>query len=86
MLGLPTVTVETLYQQYKEKDEVIIDLMNENSSFVKFYEGYQGLQSSKLNSYKFSDWSFPINVLDFFESLSFASKFYSTIQTIVNEL
>ena len=40
MLGLPTVTVETLYQQYKEKDEVIIELMNEHSSFVKFYEGY----------------------------------------------
>jgi hypothetical protein len=40
VLGLPTVTVETLYQQYKEKDEVIIDLMNEHSSFVKFYEGY----------------------------------------------
>lgn len=40
VLGLPTITVETLYQQYKEKDEAIIDLMNEHSNFVKLYEGY----------------------------------------------
>ena len=35
MLGLPTVTVETLYQQYKEKDEVIIELMNEPDRVVE---------------------------------------------------
>ena len=29
VLGLPQITVETLYQQYKEKDEVILELMNE---------------------------------------------------------
>ena len=78
--------METLYQQYKEKDEVILELMNEQANYIKMYEGQpdfllemQGLQSSKLSNYKFAEWSFPINVLDFYESLSFGSKFYATI-------
>lgn len=40
VLGLPTITVETLYQQYKEKDESIIEIMNEHANYVKLYEGY----------------------------------------------
>jgi hypothetical protein len=86
VLGLPTITVETLYHQYKEKDDVILEIMNEQSNFTKLYEGYpdflielQGLQSSKLSNYKFSDWSHPINVLDFYESMTFAPKFYASI-------
>lgn len=93
VLGLPTITVETLYQQYKEKDEVILDIMNEQSNYIKLYEGYpdmllemQALQSSKLNNYKFSDWSSPINVLDFYESLNFVPKFYASIQSVITEL
>jgi hypothetical protein len=57
------------------------------------YEGFpdfliemQGLQSSKLSNYKFSDWSSPINVLDFYESLGFASRFYATVQSVVSEI
>jgi hypothetical protein len=64
--------------------------MNEHANYIKIYEGYpefmqemQGLQSSKLSSYKFNSWSFPINVLDFYESMSFAPKFYSLIQASV---
>jgi hypothetical protein len=86
VLGLPQITVETLFKQYKEKDEVILELMNEQANYVKMFEGYpdnllemQGLQSSKLSNYKFSDWSAPINVLDFYESLSFGSRFYATL-------
>lgn len=86
VLGLPPITVESLYLQYKEKDETIIDIMNENANYVRIYEGYpdflielQGLQSQKLCTYKFSDWSLPINVLDFYEGLDFTTKFYSTI-------
>ena len=67
--------------------------MNEQANYIKMYEGQpdfliemQGLQSSKLSNYKFADWSFPINVLDFYESLNFGSKFYSTIQSIVAEI
>ena len=93
VLGLPTITVETLYQQYKEKDEVIIELMNEQSNYIKLYEGYpefitemQGLQSAKLSNYRITDWSQPINVLDFYESLTFAPRFYATLQSILTEL
>jgi hypothetical protein len=82
-----------LYQQYKEKDEVILELMNEQANYIKMYEGFpdfliemQGLQSSKLSNYKFSDWSSPINVLDFYESLGFASRFYATVQSVVSEI
>jgi hypothetical protein len=67
--------------------------MNEQANYVKLYEGHpdalvemQGLQSSKLSNYKLSDWSQPINVLDFYESLNFAPRFYSTIQSIVSEI
>eukprot|EP00350_Pseudokeronopsis_sp_OXSARD2_P012214 CAMPEP_0170566468 /NCGR_PEP_ID=MMETSP0211-20121228/79858_1 /TAXON_ID=311385 /ORGANISM="Pseudokeronopsis sp., Strain OXSARD2" /LENGTH=48 /DNA_ID= /DNA_START= /DNA_END= /DNA_ORIENTATION= len=47
--------------QYKEKDEVILDIMNENANFVRVHEGYpdqiielQGLVSSKLSNIKFN--------------------------------
>jgi len=67
--------------------------MNEHSNYVKLYEGYpdfhvdmQSLKSSKLSNYKFSEWSHPINVLDFFESLNFSSKFYASIQSVITEL
>jgi len=29
-----------LYQQYKEKDEVILELMNEQANYIKMYEGF----------------------------------------------
>ena len=40
VLGLPPITVESLYMQYKEKDESIIDIMNENANYIRIYEGY----------------------------------------------
>lgn len=67
--------------------------MNENSNFIRVYEGYpdrmltmQGLSSSKLQQHKFSDWSVPLSILDFCDSLKFVTKFYSTIQTVFIEL
>lgn len=64
--------------------------MNEQANYIKLYEGYpefmlemQGLQSSKLANYKFNNWSFPINVLDFYESMDFAPKFYALMQASV---
>lgn len=75
--------------QYKEKDETIIDIMNENANYIRIYEGYpefhlemQGLSSQKLCQHRFTSWSTPINVLDFYECLGFTTKFYSTIQSI----
>jgi len=34
------VTIESIYANYKEKDTMILKLMNENSNFVTSYEGY----------------------------------------------
>lgn len=93
MLGLPPITVESLYLQYKEKDEAILDIMNENANFIRVYEGYpdfhleiNGLKSLKLCHHKYNDWSVPMNILDFYESLGFISKFYATIQSVFSEL
>ncbi|CDW83349.1 UNKNOWN [Stylonychia lemnae] len=93
VLGLPPITVESLYMQYKEKDEIILEVMNENANFIRVYEGYpdqhlylSAQASQKLCLYKFSEWNIPINVLDFFDSLNFCTKFYATIQSIYVEL
>lgn len=67
--------------------------MNEHSNYTKLYEGYpdflvdmQGLSTSKLSNYRMSDWSHPTNVLDFYESLTFAPRFYASIQQCLSEL
>lgn len=72
--------------QYKEKDEVILDIMNEHANYIKVYEGYpefvkdlQGNKSSKLGALKVTPWSESINLLDFYESLQFINKLYSTV-------
>ena len=90
---MPPITVESLYQQYKEKDETILDIMNENSNYVRVYEGYpefltdiQGLITQKLSQYRFNSWSVPVNILDFYEGLSFVPKLYATLQSIMSEL
>ena len=40
LLGLPEISIETLYQNYKEKDKDIIQLMNEHANFIAIHEGY----------------------------------------------
>jgi hypothetical protein len=59
--------------QYKEKDEIILEVMNEHANFIRIYEGYpdfmidiQRNQSSKLGTLKITDGSLPINILDFY--------------------
>ena len=45
LLGLPKVTIENLFAQVKERDEMILDIMNEHSHFVNLIEGYTDLMS-----------------------------------------
>lgn len=40
LLGLPTISIETIYQSYKEKDVTVLNLMREHNNFVTVYEGY----------------------------------------------
>ena len=34
LLGLPEISIETLYQAAKEKDKTILNLMNEHTNFI----------------------------------------------------
>jgi len=47
LLGLPKVTLEQLFNQSKENDEVAQDIMAEQSHFVNLIEGYPDLMSLK---------------------------------------
>lgn len=47
LLGLPKVTLEQLFQQSKENDEVVQDIMAEQSHYVNLIEGYPDLMSLK---------------------------------------
>lgn len=40
LLGLPQISIETIYANYKEKDANVLKLMNENANFITAYEGY----------------------------------------------
>ena len=67
--------------------------MNENSNYIRVYEGYpefmidfQINKSSKLGSLKMTPWSLPINILDFYNSLTFINKFYAITRTCMTEL
>ena len=39
------MTIENLFSQVKERDEMILDIMNEHSHFVNLIEGYPDLMS-----------------------------------------
>ena len=47
LLGLPKVTLEQLFQQSKDNDDVILDIMSEQSHYVNLIEGYPDLMSLK---------------------------------------
>ena len=40
LLGLPEISIETLYMASKEKDKTIVHLMNEHTNFIQVHEGY----------------------------------------------
>jgi hypothetical protein len=40
LLGLPSISIESIYQQYRETDATVIQLMREHSNFITNYEGY----------------------------------------------
>ena len=45
LLGLPKVSLEDLFHQSKENDDVVLDVMAEHSHFVNLLEGYPDLMS-----------------------------------------
>ena len=88
LLGLPEISIETLYMASKEKDKTIVHLMNEHTNFIQVHDGFpeflniqQGGSNGKIaRNFKVNDWSEPTANLDFYDSLAFVNKF-SAIMT-----
>ena len=87
-MGLPEISIETLYMQYKEKDKTIIKLMNEHTNFIQVHEGYPeflnfqqgGSGGANVKTFKPCPWSQDVGNLDFYDSLDFINKFYAITQ------
>jgi hypothetical protein len=47
LLGLPKITLEQLFENSREHDEAVIDIMAENSHFVSLLEGFPDLMTLK---------------------------------------
>ena len=94
LLGLPEISIESLYMQYKEKDKDIIRIMNEQSNFITIHEGYPeflnnlqgGSGSGTMKNFKPCPWSQDTANLDFYDSLDFINKFYAIMGQIQQEL
>lgn len=88
LLGLPEITIETLYMASKEKDKTILHLMNEHTNFIAIHEGYPeflnfqqgGTNGNLMRDFKVNPWSEPTAKLDFYDSLDFVNKFHSIMQ------
>lgn len=94
MLGLPQITLESIYLTYKQNDLNIIKLMADHSHFIQIHEGYPEFLTKlthrsiidKNRTFKVNPWSQETGSLDFYETLDFASKVYSITQAVQNEL
>lgn len=40
LLGLPEISIETLYLAFKEKDKTILNIMRDHVNFINIHEGY----------------------------------------------
>ena len=86
LLGLKQITLENIMKtQQRTSDDLVDDIMNQDSNFTKTQEGYplffRDMQDS-LSRVKFNSCSAQIGMLDFFESLTVVPKMYSAMQII----
>lgn len=94
MLGLPQITIESIYQGYREKDHNILKVMGEHAHFIEVHEGYPEFLTrlthrsiiTKNQCFKPSPWSQPCGSLDFYETLDFVTRFYAVSQQCMQEL
>ena len=47
LLGLPKVSLEQLFKEGKDNDDMVLEIMAEHSHFVNLLEGYPDLMSMK---------------------------------------
>ena len=87
MLGLPTLTIETIYQAYRERDTNVLQLMKEHSNFIAAYEGYPEFLTmlthksivDKNRIFKVNSWSQKTGVLDFYDTLEIVNNVYAVM-------
>lgn len=95
LLGLPEITLESLYANYKEKDKDVIQYMNEHSNFIQVHEGYpeflMSLQGGnegpkRGRSFQINSWSQDCGTLDFYSSLEFVNRYHAHTRQVQQEL
>ena len=82
LLGLPEISIKTLYMAFREKDKTILNLMREHTNFIQVHEGYPeflninqgGTNGDAMKTFKATPWSETVAHMDFFDSLSFINK------------
>jgi hypothetical protein len=82
LLGLPSISIESLYQQYRENDQTILGVMREHSNFLQCYEGYPEFLTllthrsiiDRNRIWKAAPWSQEAGCLDFYQSLGFITQ------------
>lgn len=85
LLGLPTITLESIYLQYREKNLNVLKLMGEHSNFIACHEGYPEFLTRLTHRsimdgnkcFQPNSWSQDTGSLDFYETLDFVNRFYS---------
>ncbi len=88
LLGLSSITLESIYQTYREKDHSVLKQMAEFSHFITVHEGYPEFLTQLTHRsiidqnrlFKPNPWSQETGSLDFYETLDFIIKFYSITQ------
>lgn len=95
LLGMPEISLESLYQNFKEKDKDVLSIMNEQVNFTQVHEGYpeflmqlQGGNEGGKNKRIFTvnPWSQDCGTLDFYVTLDFVNKYYSVTRQVQQEL
>ena len=94
LLGVPTVTIENIYQSYVETDPNVIQLMKNHSNFIAVFEGYPEFLTmlthrSTLDAnltFKVNEWSQHTGALDFYDSLEVITNVHAVIHSVKNEL
>ncbi len=91
---MPTISLESIYQSYYEKDINIIKLMSEHSHFIQMHEAYPEFLTrlthrsilDKNRLFKVNSWSQDTGSLDFYESMDVITRYHAVQQQCQQEL
>lgn len=94
LLGLPEISIETLYMAFREKDKTILNVMREQTNFIQVHEGYPeflninqgGSNGDAMRTFKAAPWSESVAHMDFFDSLGFINKLSAILTQVSQEL